>query len=63
MSAMQASLLCLYTSHAKYGQCIHPTSIQISFKVHHNKAMIKIAHEVDGLLQIEGLILKLNFLQ
>jgi hypothetical protein len=25
---MQSSLLCLHTSHAKYGQCIHPTSIQ-----------------------------------
>jgi hypothetical protein len=32
--AMQPSLFCLYTSHAKYGQCIHLTSIQISLKVH-----------------------------
>jgi hypothetical protein len=26
---MRSSLLCLHTSHKKYGQCIHPTSIQI----------------------------------
>jgi hypothetical protein len=35
-SAIQSLLLCLHTSHAKYGQCIHPTFIQIPFKVHYN---------------------------
>jgi hypothetical protein len=40
-STMQSSLLCLHTSHAKYGLCIHPTSIQIPFKVHYTSPPLK----------------------
>ena len=33
--AMQSLPLYLYTSHAKYDQCIHPISIQTLFKVYY----------------------------